>query len=54
MAKSFVEIVRIEEMIYDCKTNSPWQYQRKHIKKRKENLDTDVGALRVKRIAWID
>ena len=54
MTKSFVDIMRIEEMIYYCKTNSPCQYLRKHIKKRMENIDTDVAALRVNRIAWID
>ena len=54
MAESFVKIMRIKEMIiiqrsFDCKTNSPHQYQRKHKEKRLEDIDTDV---RVSRVNW--
>ena len=46
-AESFIRIMRIKEMIanlkrYDCKTNSPCQYQRKCIAKSVENMDAGV------------
>ena len=46
-AESFTRIMRIKEMIanlksYDCKTNSPCQYQRKCIAKSVENMDAGV------------
>ena len=46
-AESLTEIMRIKEMIaslrsFDCKTNSPCQYQKKYIEKIIENMDADV------------
>ena len=51
-AKSFIEIMRIKEMItdlkgFDCYSNSPFQYQRKNVERSIENIDTDVRVLKV-------
>ena len=51
-AKSFIEIMRIKEMItdlkgFDCYSNSPFQYKRKNVEKSVENIDADVRVLKV-------
>ena len=43
----FIKIMRINEMIgnlisFDLQINSPCQYQKRHMEKSRENMDTDV------------
>ena len=45
--KLFIKIMRIKEMIgnlisFDLQMNSPCQYQKRHIEKSRENMDTKV------------
>ena len=44
--ESFIKIMRINEMIgnlisFDLQMNSPCQYQKRHMEKSRENMDTD-------------
>ena len=44
--KPFIKIMRINEMIgnqisFDLQMNSPCQYQKRHMEKSRENMDTD-------------
>ena len=46
-AESLTEIMRIKEMpdnlrSFDLHLNSPCQYQKKHVEKSMENMETDV------------
>ena len=48
-AESLTEIMRIKEMpdnlrSFDLHMNSPCQYQKKHVEKSMENMETDVGV----------